>query len=229
MTKTAFIFINGNFGQLDFVKEFIEEDDLIIGCDGGVDRIYELGLKPNMVVGDLDSAKNIPREIKSIKPNKEEYRIVNNIKYYIFPTDKYFLDTELAIDKALEQKPDKVIIINPNGDELDHVIGTLFLLSKQKYLEKDINIITFNQIIYYKETSFKLNGKIGDKVSLMPINGEVSVTASSGLKYDPAVNKMRMQVNSGISNQLTATEASVNTESGGFLVVQHQSPTKDNI
>ena len=40
---------------------------------------------------------------------------------------------------------------------------------------------------------------------------------------------MRMQVNSGISNQLTATEASVNTESGGFLVVQHQSPTKDNI
>ena len=54
MTKTAFIFINGNFGQLDFVKEFIEEDDLIIGCDGGVDRIYELGLKPNMVVGDLE-------------------------------------------------------------------------------------------------------------------------------------------------------------------------------
>ena len=229
MTKTAFIFINGNFGQLDFVKELIEEDDLIIGCDGGVDRVYELGLKPNMVIGDLDSAKNIPREIKSIKPNKEEYRIVNNIKYYIFPTDKYFLDTELAIDKALEQKPDKVIIINPNGDELDHVVGTLFLLSKRKYLKKDIKTITHNQIIYYKGTGFKLNGKIGDKVSLMPINGEVNVKESTGLKYDPAVNEMHMQVNSGISNQLTNTEASVNIESGGFLVVQHQSPTKDNI
>ncbi len=229
MNGSVFIFINGDFGELSFVKDLITKDDIIIGCDGGTDRIYELGLKPKVVIGDFDSSVMIPEEVKAIEATTEEIIIVNDIKYYKYPTDKYSLDSELAIDKALELEPSAIIIINPIGAELDHVIGTLFLLSKNKYKYKNIIIVTDKQTIYYRNNSFTVNGQVGDKISLIPINDEVKVRKSTGLKYDPAANKMQMQTNAGISNQLTRRQASIDVVSGGFLVVHHRRPVRAEV
>ncbi|MBP7018210.1 thiamine diphosphokinase [Candidatus Saccharibacteria bacterium] len=226
MNKTVFIFINGDFGELSFVKDLITQDDIIIGCDGGTDRVYELGLTPNLVVGDFDSATNIPSEVMAVDADSQQLIIVNDIKYYKFPKDKYNLDSELAIDKAIELRPRNIVIVNPIGLELDHVIGTLFLLSKNKYLNRNIKIITKNQIIYYKSTSFTIKGGVGDKISLMPINDQAKVLKTTGLKYDLAVNKMQMQINAGVSNQLIDKIACVDMLSGGLLIVHHRRPSQ---
>ena len=193
MNKTVFIFINGDFGELSFVKDLITQDDIIIGCDGGTDRVYELGLTPNLVVGDFDSATNIPSEVMAVDADSQQLIIVN---------------------------------VNPIGLELDHVIGTLFLLSKNKYLNRNIKIITKNQIIYYKSTSFTIKGGVGDKISLMPINDQAKVLKTTGLKYDLAVNKMQMQINAGVSNQLIDKIACVDMLSGGLLIVHHRRPSQ---
>ncbi len=44
----------GDFAPLQFDPQ---EEDLVIACDGGLNRLEELGRKPQVIVGDFDSYK----------------------------------------------------------------------------------------------------------------------------------------------------------------------------
>jgi len=223
MKNKAVIFLNGNLGSLDFAKKLVDEGTYLIGCDGGTDRIYELGLTPNAVVGDFDSAAKIPEKIKNLKPieNGSE-QIVEGITYRKYTTDKDFLDTELAIDFAVEKGFKGISIVNTLGDETDHMLGTVFLIGKQIYADLNIKIVQSNQEIFIISDQAEIQGKPGQKISLIPIFGEVEVQSSSGLKYDPAKYEMAMPTNFGISNEFTANTAKIKITTGKFLAVIHK-------
>ena len=38
------------------VKSYLNDDDFYIFCDGGLNHMKGLGVKPNLIVGDFDSA-----------------------------------------------------------------------------------------------------------------------------------------------------------------------------
>ncbi|MBW3568690.1 thiamine diphosphokinase [Candidatus Parcubacteria bacterium] len=216
----AVIFVNGNLAKLDFTKNLINASTYLIGADGGADKIYELGYKPHAVIGDFDSIQNIPDKIKKLKPKiSGTQKIIDGIIYRKYPTDKFYLDTELAIDFAIEKGLNEIIILNALGDETDHVLGIIFMLHKPKYAGKNIKIIQPNQELFIVSDEVKITGTIGQKLSLIPLFGEVKVKSSSGLKYDPSKYKMSMQTNSGISNELVDDSAKLKITSGKFLVV----------
>ncbi len=219
--KTAYVFVNGNLEDCQFVFSEISDSDIIVACDGGVDMVYELGLTPSIVVGDFDSAKSLPQEIINLEPSNEPKAIIiDDVTYYKYPTDKYSLDTELGIDHAILTGANSIRLVNTIGDEIDHMIGTIFQLTKPKYATIDLQIISQKQRISYQTGVIELREEIGQKVSLIPINGEVIVSSSLGLKYDPAKHEMKMETNAGISNELTSEYALIEIESGGLLVVE---------
>jgi thiamine pyrophosphokinase len=221
--RTAYVFVNGNLENCQYVKSEISQSDVIIACDGGIEMVYQLGLKPHIVVGDFDSAKTLPKVVLDAKPSNQPKAIrVDGVDYYKYPTDKYFLDTELGIDHAIRVGASSICLVNTIGDEMDHMIGTIFQLTKPKYANVDLQIISQKQRISYQTGTIEIHGEIGQKVSLIPINGEVVVKSSSGLKYDPAKHEMKMDTNAGISNQLIATEAIIEIKLGSFLIVEYR-------
>jgi thiamine pyrophosphokinase len=221
MKNKAIIFVNGNLSDLNFSKKLIDETTFLIGADGGADKIYGLGYKPDAVIGDFDSLQNIPDKIKNLQTkNTGTEAVVSGTTYRKFPTDKDSLDTELAIDFALEKGFCEIILVNTLGDETDHMLGVIFLLNKPKFEGINIRIMHSSQEIFIVSGEVKLVGEPGGKISLIPLFGEVKVESSSGLKYDPSKYSMTMQNNIGISNEFVSESANMKIPSGKFLAVK---------
>lgn len=217
----AVIFLNGDEKELSYTRTYINDQTLLVGCDGGTDKIHALGLKPNAVIGDFDSINMLPKRIKSLpKDYYGKEMLINDITYVKYPAEKDFLDVELAINFVLSKGLREMILVNTDGNELDHELGVVMILAKRKYRNLDIKIIRPKQKIYIARKKTVIKGVKGSKVSLIPLYGQARVESSSGLKYDPSKHRMSLQHNIGISNELTSKKATLNISRGCFLVVQ---------
>jgi len=81
--STDAAFFNSQAGKRD--------DCLIIGCDGGSRHLKSWGIKPDVIIGDMDS----------IDAALLAYYDSENIKIIKYPANKDFTDTELALGYAL--------------------------------------------------------------------------------------------------------------------------------
>src|SRR6201999_3131927 len=83
--KRAIIFLNGELSDPKAILPYIDEQTLLIGCDGGTKHILALGLQPSVIIGDFDSySKSDSNEVKKLQ----------------FPAVKDHTDSELAIQYA---------------------------------------------------------------------------------------------------------------------------------
>ena len=117
---TAYIFTGGEIavGSMDELGLHMSEADLIIAADSVYNNASRLGVRPGLLLGDLDSIDR-----KKIAPDELEH--IENI---IVPAIKDDTDTQLAVDTALERGADEIIIIGGLGGRLDHTLSTVFLL-----------------------------------------------------------------------------------------------------
>lgn len=217
----CYIFVNGDLGDIDFLKDEVTADDHIIAVDGGVDTVLSLGLEPNIVVGDFDSAVKLPEQVKNTEILKKTAFDVDGVEYIKYPHEKDYLDTELALMEAFGKEFTQIVLVNILGNEIDHMLGVIFLLLKPQYKDENIVIRSANQEIRYFDKSFEISGTVGKKISLIPILENTEVAKTNGLKYDPSKYEMSIMANTGISNEFTQEKASVELISGGFLVIKH--------
>ena len=208
--KKTIIFLNGDKADLSRVKKYIDKDTLIIGADGGTNHILKLGLKPDVVIGDLDSFNVIARE-RSDRSNP--------VKYIRYPRDKDFTDGELAIRYAKEKGYKDIIIVGLLGTRVDHLLGNIFLLLKKDFEALNIKLIEGNQEMYLVRKKATIFGKKGEILSVIPIAGEVKETASEGLKFDLKKYRLSLQGNQGISNVMTKDTAKITVKKGILLII----------
>ena len=93
-------------------------DAAVIAADSGLDHALAAGLRPVLVVGDLDSVSDT-----SLALAREM-----GIPIQEHPPDKDDTDTELAIAAALASGADDLMLVSGGGDRLDHSIGALSAL-----------------------------------------------------------------------------------------------------
>ena len=104
-------------GSLDicWVKEFIKtiNAEYIIAADSGLKYIDELGLVPDMILGDYDSVEDgLLDKYKSI-----------DIKTY--PREKDYTDTHIAIINALKAGASDIYILGATGTRMDHTFTNI--------------------------------------------------------------------------------------------------------
>lgn len=111
-------------GDIDSTRfqNFFHPNDYIIAVDGGIEHITSLNIKPNLWIGDFDSCSPESKIIHSAIPTEA------------FPIDKNFLDTELALSKALELNVDNCVLIGGIGGRLDHQFALFMLLNQHSSL-----------------------------------------------------------------------------------------------
>lgn len=193
------IIAGGTFSPcIEFLK-----DDYIICADSGFDSAREFGIKPNLMLGDMDSVKSD----------------ISNIDAQLFPVRKDFTDTELALNAALDMKPHEIIILGATGSRFDHSIANILLLKKAYDAGISACVCDAHNKIYYYKDEFYLTDSVGKTVSLIPLTNEISGLVTEGLDYPLENETIFFGETRGISNMVKSTSAYYKSKTGEGIIV----------
>jgi thiamine pyrophosphokinase len=208
MTRTI-IFANGELPNIEKARVLVKADDYILCADGGTRHVLALGLKPNLIIGDLDS-------VTDAELQKAHSRIVQ------YPRDKNETDLELALNNALEQKPTSILIIAALGNRLDQTLGNISLLSNSRLATLDCRLDDGLEEVFFCRDQSKVNGRSGDIVSLIPWGGAVTGIRTNGLQWPLNNETLYLDKTRGISNEMLDAVAEVSIETGLLLIVHRR-------
>lgn len=193
--------------QISKAKSF-----LIIACDGGLRHLQHSSIKPDVIIGDMDSVD--PAQLANY--NVEGIRIIQ------YPADKDFTDTEMALDYALNLKPKKILIWCALGGRIDHALANILLLLKGQ--EKGVDTFLIDEyceiFLMNRETCF-INDA-GKTVSLLALTSEVTGITLSGFLYPLENGNLKMGESRGISNIIKGTHAGIRIKNGKLLVIKYR-------
>ena len=204
------LIISGGSFDKNFLHNFIKNRkyDYVIAVDRGLCYAGKLGIVPDLIVGDFDSAD------KSLLDSFDQ-SIVR-----LFNSEKDDTDTEIAIREAVKHKSD-IDIVCATGGRIDHLLGNIHILKIA--LDEGINarIIDRGNVIFLKNSDFKLvNGDWNGKyVSLIPFDGEVNGIKLKGFKYPLDGYDLKPGITKCISNEIVKDNAYVEIKSGCLIVV----------
>ncbi len=217
MTQSrAVIFANGEIKDIDRLRDILRTDDVLIAADGGLRHLKALGMRPSILIGDLDSVS--PEEILDARENGVD------IKQY--PVDKNETDLQLAIDLAVGMGFSNILIAAALGGRLDQTLGNIYLLSGSVNSQVSIRLDDGLEEVFLITSSACIDGAPGDIVSLLPLGTPVFDVKTDGLKYPLNYEKLLPDQTRGISNVMLADTAQVSISRGVLICIhtRHKLP-----
>lgn len=223
------IIANGSFLVREIILEAIQ-NKIIIALDGAADKLARIGIKPDVILGDFDSAtesrKNfwgIREHFDSIDETSCEY--IANFGVKIVPAKNQDLtDLMKAINYCDKHHATSITIICATGGRLDHDEGTRRTLRTHYNKQRPITLHTEQQTIrFVHDEKIVMSGLPGDKCGIIAYpHGSFS---SSGLLYDAQNYPLEFGHSESICNSLTTNEAviTVNGEALAIMPPQLQS------
>ena len=198
----AVIISGGKITDYNHIKAQIKTSDTIICADSGYDHAVRMGVLPSIVVGDFDSAGEIPADVPCL----------------LYPSRKDLTDTEIAVAYAREKGFREFLILAGTGSRADHSLTNILLLkSILEQGEKGMLVDEHNKIMI-TDSELRLKEPPGSIVSLIPIADCKGVTTKN-LEYPLRNAEMHVGKGLGVSNIMLEDNASVSVVSGIMLVI----------
>lgn len=203
------IVTNGNIAKHEKLRREIPAAEFIICADGGIKHMSKLGLWPDLIVGDFDSAK---------KDELENY-IKAGVRIIRVSSDKDKTDTHIAIDYAIEAGATSVTMLGALGSRFDHSYANVMLLYRLMKSGINSRILDGHNNIIMSGSDIEIEGNAGQTLSLLPFGGNACISETQGLKY-PIVNRvLPIDDPYGISNIFALPKAVINIKSGWVLAI----------
>lgn len=200
---------SGNI-ESGFLHQMLKPNDVIICCDGGSKYLFEEGIIPHYIIGDLDSS--IPQIIQFFE--------TKNVIFKKFDTKKDKTDMELCVDFLISLGALEIIILGGTGTRLDHTLANINLLIKAEDANVFATIIDKHNKINITNNKIKIKGTKGDLVSLIPITTTVEGVTTTGLMYSLNNAFMHIGKSLGVSNVMENDLATVSVKKGYLLVIK---------
>jgi len=209
---TTAIVVLGGTPPTRAIRQHIPAHQLVIAADSGLHGAIDLGLRVNVVIGDMDSVD------KAVLAAVE----ANGTTVTQLPRDKDSTDAELALLKAVEMGATKIVLITKGGGRLDHELGVFAVLQNPNLRHCTIEALWDNSILHliHGPASVTITGKVGSNVGLIAAGGSASGISTAGLKWALANESLTPHSSRGISNQLTEETATISVQTGSLFVVQ---------
>lgn len=210
----ALIFANGDANDGDKVRQVLAtaaaHDALIIAADGGARNAAIFGVRPQLVVGDMDS----------IAPEELEQLAGLGAEILRSPVEKDETDLELALNVAAERGARWVRVIGAIGDRLDQTLSNVALLALPALSEVDARMVAGKQEAWLIGAgTHTIDGAAGDTVSLLPMTGAVRGVRTESLYYPLRDEDLLFGLARGVSNVMQGERAQVSVREGILLVV----------
>lgn len=211
--KRVIVVANGELEDQAFYRKLVKEDDFLICVNGGCGYALAMELKPDLVIGDMDSLK---------PEDKKELEIIDPhiIKH---PSIKDKSDLELAIDKAVDMKPQEIVIIGAlGGERFDHAFVNVLLLEIPLKYSIPARIVDRNQEVFLIKERATVEGSSGNYFSLFALTEEAKGIETEGLKYPLRNGSLYFASTLGLSNELVGMKAEISLKEGLLLAIHNK-------
>ncbi len=199
-TRIAII-CNAPIENVAKIKEKIKNFPVLIAADGGINHCFKLGIRPDLIVGDFDSAN--PTFLKDF----------NDIPEKRYPKDKDKTDLEIVLELVYHAHIEAISIFGALGGRTDHTLGNLILLSRypgKVFLETD------NERLFVIDRQAEIATYPNQLISLIPLNGPVTGIDTKNLKWELKNETLDKQF-IGISNEAQGQRVTISVKKGDLL------------
>jgi thiamine pyrophosphokinase len=187
-------------------KELLEQElktaDLVIGADGGGNTLIRHGMRPDVVIGDLDSFH---------RPEGANFEIIHD-------PDQETNDLEKALSLAFKKEADTCTVLGAFGKRMDHSLKNLSVLKQFHTNFKELFYKDESLTARLVSSNFMGELPIGSIVSLYPLSGKVTGITTRGLKYPLKGESLENGIRDGTSNENVEREFSITVETGDLIV-----------
>lgn len=209
--KRAVIFANGVISHLDEARSLILPGDILIAADGGGRHCHQLGLKPDILIGDFDSLD--PAELDTFR--KAGTMVIHH------PARKDYTDLELAIRHAQSIHANEILVLGGLGARWDQTLANLLLPAAADFADMRISLLDGRQevLLVRGGERLEIRGLPGDTVSLIPLGGDARGVTTLGLEYPLTGETLSFGATRGVSNVLLGKTASIEISTGLLMCV----------
>jgi thiamine pyrophosphokinase len=212
----AIIFANGQLNHPTSAKKKIGDGDLIVAADGGAAHCLRLGIKPHILIGDLDSLG--ADDLATLK--------VAGVQIIRHPQDKDYTDLELAILHVHDEGIGEVLVFGALGARWDQSLANLLLPAAASFIDLNIRLLDGPQEVFslYPDKNHEIHGRPGDTLSLIPLAGDAYGVSTRGLQYSLKGETLYFGSSRGISNVFLRTPVNIKLDKGLLMcmIIHHE-------
>ena len=203
----AFIYTGGECDPAN-IDETPAGDDLIIAADSGWHLAKTLGVRPSLLVGDLDSLGQI--------------ELPTDVEKLTVPAEKNFTDTQLAVHEAKKRGAKHITIIGGLGGRLDHTLSCLAILEDLWDKGDRLALIDngHNRVRFLSSDSALIPRSRYKYLALLAVDPVVKGVEIDGVKYPLKNAKLTRTDQYAVSNEITGNCAFVAVKKGRILIVE---------
>jgi thiamine pyrophosphokinase len=209
--KAAIIFLKGVYrkNSLPYYRGLCKGKTMV-AANGGSRFFVKCGIRPDLIIGDLDSAVALP------------IHLVAGVELVKFPPRKDKTDSQLALEYCLENGARSVDLVMPDFGQPDHYLGNLMLLnlSLVRRSVAAVRVVSEKyQAVILQDNHLALAGCKGDLISVLPVEKRIELTCE-GMEYEVNRLKVRPGETVALRNQVRIGKARMAVR--GRALVIHQ-------
>lgn len=206
-------------GKLDmaFARSFLKQYsfDKLIAVDAGLASADALGLVPDYIVGDFDTADS---------QLIAKYKKLPFIVWEVHRPEKNETDTELARSRALAIGCEEIAFLGATGGRVDHLLGNIHALYACMQKGVEAYLVDGQNKIYLLDEgkNFYQGAAWGNYISFLPYTEAVTGITLQGFKYPLKQREIRRgeEVGLCISNELAEAKAVLTFDTGVLVCVE---------
>ena len=199
----ALIFANGLPPQRPLARRLADWADIIVCADGGANHAARLGLRPDVIIGDLDS----------ILPSvRKRFAHITTIRL----PSQLSTDLEKAIRYCLLRRCRSISVLGATGGRIDHAAGNLGCFKKfgrrciLSFIDNDGELSLVG-----KRRALKT--RVGEIISLIPLDRCTGVSTTH-LFYRLQNGTLELGIREGTSNRATGSTVALTVRTGTLLL-----------
>ena len=174
----------------------VTADATIIAADSGLDHAVAAGLRPTLLLGDLDS----------ISAHGKMWAYAHELEIEQYPVDKDATDTELALRRAASIAASDLLVLGATGDRFDHTLGTIAALGNSTLARFETIRLLLDDVAIHvihpgRSTSVDLPPNV--PFSLLALHGPCHGVTVTGARWPLTDAALDATSTRGLSNETT--------------------------
>ncbi len=204
---TCYIIGAGEFTPRDLRPQ---KGDLLIAADGGFRALDQMGFKPDLLMGDLDSLGS--------------YQLPDDLRLEQFPVEKDDTDTGIALAYGWEAGYRDFALYGCSGGRVDHLLANWQSMGRMSRMGAKIRMIApdYDAYAITNDSLLLPSRPAGTLISIFCHGSRAHGVTLSGLQYPLQNAALTCDHPLGVSNHHLEKDAFVSVEDGTLLIIQYQ-------